>query len=212
MLRNSLLAAACSVSLMGCETAQNNQNTLIGAGAGAALGAAAGTLVGGDDRRNALVGAGIGLLAGSAVGFYLDEQERDLREGLAGTGAEVARDGDTLVVNFPGNVTFASDSSDVAPQFYQTLDDVSQTLNEYPASYLDVIGHTDSQGTPQYNLDLSDRRASSVASYFRSRGVAPARVVTYGQGETAPIADNSTVDGRQQNRRVELRITPATQG
>ncbi|MEM7506833.1 MAG: OmpA family protein [Pseudomonadota bacterium] len=212
MLRKTLVAATCCAALIGCETVQNNQNTAIGAGVGAAIGAAAGTLVGGDDRRNALVGAGIGLLAGAAVGQYLDQQQRELESSLAGTGAEVERNGDQLLVNFPGNVTFATDSAEISPQFYSTLDEVSGTLNRYPQSYLDVVGHTDSQGSNEYNQALSERRAASVSNYFRSRGVAPARIATFGQGETVPVADNSTAAGRQENRRVELRITPATQG
>ncbi|MEM7237612.1 MAG: OmpA family protein, partial [Pseudomonadota bacterium] len=105
-----------------------------------------------------------------------------------------------------------TDSSAVSPRFYGTLDQVSQTLNDYPQSYLDVVGHTDSTGSAEYNQDLSERRAGSVANYFRSRGVAPARIATYGQGETVPVATNDTESGRQENRRVELRITPATQG
>ena len=212
MFKKTLIAATCSVALIGCETVQNNQNTAIGAGVGAAVGAAAGTLVGGNDRRNALVGAGIGLLAGAAVGQYLDQQERELQANLAGTGAEVERSGDQLLVNFPGNVTFATDSAEISPQFYTTLDDVSATLNKYPKSFLDVVGHTDSQGSDQYNQALSERRANSVSSYFQSRGVAPARIASFGQGETTPVADNATASGRQQNRRVELRITPATEG
>ncbi|MEM0922823.1 MAG: OmpA family protein [Pseudomonadota bacterium] len=212
MFKKSLIAAVCCTALVGCETVQSNQNTAIGAAAGAALGAAAGTLVGGNDRRNALVGAGIGLLAGAAVGQYLDQQQRELEASLAGTGAEVERNGNELLVNFPGNVTFATDSAEISPQFYTTLDDVSATLNRYPESYLDIVGHTDSQGSTQYNQALSERRANSVGNYFRSRGVAPARVAAFGQGELAPVADNNTAAGRQQNRRVELRITPATQG
>ncbi|MEL6476460.1 MAG: OmpA family protein [Pseudomonadota bacterium] len=212
MLKKSLVAAVCCTALIGCETVQNNQNTAIGAGVGAAIGAAAGTLVGGNDRRNALVGAGIGLLAGAAVGQYLDQQQRELESSLAGTGAEVERNGDQLLVNFPGNVTFATDSAEISPQFYSTLDEVSGTLNRYPESYLDIVGHTDSQGSNEYNQALSERRAGSVGNYFRSRGVAPARIATFGQGETLPVANNATAEGRQQNRRVELRITPATQG
>ncbi|MEM9046049.1 MAG: OmpA family protein [Pseudomonadota bacterium] len=212
MLASRFLALSCVIALAGCQTAQNNQNTLIGAVAGAAVGAAAGTLVGGDDRRNALVGAGVGLLAGSAVGYYLDEQERQLQQDLAGTGAQVQRQGDSLLVNFPGNVTFATDSAAIEPQFYATLDSVSSTLNQYPESYLDVVGHTDSTGSEAYNLGLSERRSGSVANYLRSRGVLPARIAAYGEGETAPIATNETAEGRQQNRRVELKITPATQG
>ncbi|MEM8793009.1 MAG: OmpA family protein [Pseudomonadota bacterium] len=210
MTVNRFIALGCALALVGCQTVENNQRTVIGAVAGAAVGAAAGTLVGGDDRRNALVGAGIGLLAGSAVGYYLDEQERQLKQDLAGTGANVERQGDSLLVNFPGGVTFATDSASIEPQFYSALDDVSNTLNQFPESYLDVVGHTDSTGSEAYNLNLSEQRANSVANYLRSRGVAPARIVAFGQGETAPIATNETPTGRQQNRRVELKITPAT--
>lgn len=211
MLRNTLIAATCCVALVGCQTVQDNQNTAIGAGLGAAAGAALGTLVGGNDRRNALVGAGIGLLAGAAVGQYLDQQERDLRNNLAGTGAEVERQGDQLLVNLPSSITFATDSATIQPQFQSSLDRVSQTLNQYPESYIDVIGHTDSQGSEQYNQALSDRRAVAVGNYLSSRGVAQARLVAYGRGELEPVATNATSEGRAANRRVELRITPATQ-
>lgn len=211
-MRNILIAATCCVALVGCETVQENKRTAIGAGAGAAAGAALGTLVGGNDRRNALVGAGIGLLAGAAVGQYLDQQQRDLETSLAGTGAEVERQGDQLLVTMPSEVTFASDSAQIQPQFYGALNNVAATLQQYPSSYLDVVGHTDSQGEEAYNQRLSERRARSVADYLISRGVNPARVATYGQGETQPVASNETPDGRQANRRVELLITPATQG
>ena len=153
-----------------------------------------------------------GLLAGAAVGQYMDRQERELNEDLAGTGAEVTRDGDALLVSFPSNVTFGVDSSEIRPGFYSTLDDVSATLNRYPQSYLDVVGHTDSTGSDSYNQALSERRAESVSNYFRSRRVEPARIASYGLGETQPVGSNATDDGRQQNRRVELKITPATRG
>jgi len=212
MLKKIVFGAVCASMLASCQTAQDNPNTTAGALLGALGGAAVGTLFGGDDRRNALVGAGIGLLAGAAVGNYLDNQERELRADLAGTGAEVTRDGDQLLVNFPSNITFATDSSEIRPSFYRVLDDVSATLNRYPQSYLDVVGHTDSTGSNEYNQALSERRASAVANYFRSQGVAPARIASYGLGETQPIASNATAEGRAENRRVELRIIPATRG
>jgi len=198
--------------LVGCQTVRDNPNTAGGAILGALGGAAVGALLPGSSRTNALIGAGIGLLAGAAVGQYMDQQERDLRADLAGTGADIYRQGDTLVVNFPAQVTFGIDSSRIQPGFYRTLDDVSGTLNRYPQSYLDVVGHTDDTGSEAYNQSLSERRAGSVSNYFRSRGVEPARIASYGMGETQPIASNADVYGRQQNRRVELRITPATQG
>lgn len=211
MIRRTLIALTCCTALVGCETAANNQRALIGGGLGAAAGAALGTLVGGNDRRNALVGAGIGLLAGAAVGAYLDDQQRELEAGLAGSGADIQRVGDQLYVTLPAGVTFATDSATIQPQFQGPLDRVAQTLNQYPQSYIDVVGHTDSQGDEAYNQALSERRAQSVSSFLISRGVAPARLATYGLGETQPIADNGTASGRQANRRVNLIITPATQ-
>ncbi len=212
MLRKAIIVTVCSSLFVGCQTVRDNPNTTGGALIGALGGAAIGTLFGGDDRRNALIGAGVGLLAGAAVGRYLDDQERDLLRSVEGSGAEVYRDGDTLMVSFPANVTFDIDSAAIRPGFYHTLDDVSATLNRYPQSYLDVIGHTDSTGSDAYNQALSERRAGSVSNHFRSRGVEPARIAAYGMGETQPIASNATVSGRQENRRVELQVTPATQG
>jgi outer membrane protein OmpA-like peptidoglycan-associated protein len=212
MLKKVIIVAISGSLLVGCQTVRDNPNTAGGALIGALGGAAVGALLPGSSRTNALIGAGIGMLAGAAVGQYMDQQERELRAELAGTGADVYRQGDTLVVNFPSNVTFAVDSSDIRPGFYRTLDDVSGTLNRYPQSYLDVVGHTDSTGSEAYNQALSERRAGSVSNYFRSRGVEPARIASYGMGETQPVASNADSYGRQQNRRVELRITPATQG
>jgi len=212
MLKKVIIVAISGSLLVGCQTVRDNPNTAGGALIGALGGAAVGALLPGSSRTNALIGAGIGMLAGAAVGQYMDQQERELRADLAGTGADVYRQGDTLVVNFPSNVTFAVDSSEIRPGFYRTLDDVSGTLNRYPQSYLDVVGHTDSTGSEAYNQALSERRAGSVSNYFRSRGVEPARIASYGMGETQPVASNADSNGRQQNRRVELRITPATQG
>jgi outer membrane protein OmpA-like peptidoglycan-associated protein len=207
-MRQILIAATCSAALIGCETVQDNQRTAIGAGAGAAAGAALGTLV---DRRNALIGAGIGLLAGGAVGQYLDQQQQDLETSLAGTGAEVERQGDQLLVTMPSQVTFATDSAQIQPQFYGALNNVAATLQQYPSSYVDIVGHTDATGETAYNQQLSEGRARAVADYLISRGVNPSRVAAYGQGETQPVASNETEAGRQANRRVELLITPATQ-
>ena len=210
MLRKTLIAGVCCAALVGCQTVQDNKNTAIGAGAGALIGAAAGTLVGGNDRRNALIGAGIGLLAGAAVGAYLDQQERELNAGLSGTGASVERDGDALLVTMPSGITFDTDQSTIKPEFFGPLDRVAETLRRYPQSYIDIVGHTDSQGDASYNQGLSERRARAVQSYLAARGVNQSRMVAYGQGESAPVASNDTVAGRAANRRVEVKITPAT--
>jgi outer membrane protein OmpA-like peptidoglycan-associated protein len=209
--RNAVAAACAAALLASCAQGQGpTQRQATGAALGAALGAASGLLVGGDDRRNALVGAGIGLIAGAAVGTYLDEQERALRQDLEGTGADVERVGDTLLVTLPGGVTFETDSARVQPRFQRPLDGVAQTLQQYPSSYVDVIGHTDSTGEEAYNRRLSLMRANAVADELIARGVTPARIETAGLGETQPVATNETPEGRARNRRVELRIVPAT--
>ncbi len=182
---------------------------VLGAGAGYLLG----DLVGGrNSRTEEIVGAGIGAVAGAGIGYYLDEQEKKLRQRTAGTGIDVERDGDQLVLNMPGDVTFATDSAAVQPQFQSVLNDVAATLVEYESTYIDVYGHTDTRGSDAYNLDLSQRRARSVANYLNSRGVQPERMATRGYGESQPKCWPETTAADQQcNRRVEIRIVPITQ-
>ncbi|MFA5119525.1 OmpA family protein [Zavarzinia sp.] len=185
-------------------------NTGAGAGIGALLGAGVGAAVAGNRGQGALIGAGIGALAGGAVGYYMDEQERQLRQKMAGTGVEVQRVGDNIKLILPGGITFRTGSSEIQPQFYQPLDQIAGVLQQYPQSLVDVVGHTDNVGSQQMNQQLSERRASSVASYMLSRGVVAQRINAYGMGENQPVADNSTDFGRQQNRRVEILIRPYT--
>ena len=212
-IRNVLIATTCCAALVGCNHGGPGlSNTAVGAGVGAVLGAAAGTLVGGNDRRNALIGAGIGLLAGAAIGNYMDQQQRALEANLAGTGVEVKRTDDYILVTMPSQVTFDTGQSVIRREFYTTLDQVADSLNRYPSSYIDVIGHTDSRGGFEYNQQLSERRANAVRNYLASRAVNSARMAAYGQGETQPVADNGTIEGRQANRRVELKIIPAKEG
>lgn len=207
LLKKAILVTTVCSALIACQNGEISK-TGIGAGLGAAVGAGLGTLVGGDDRRNAIIGAGVGALAGGVVGNYMDKQQADLEQDLAGSGATVAREGDNLMVNLPGNITFATDSAQIQPQFYGTLNEISQTLNKYPNTYLNIIGHTDSTGDANYNQALSERRATSVSSYFISQGVMQQRVATQGRGETQPIASNDTPEGRQANRRVQIEIVP----
>jgi outer membrane protein OmpA-like peptidoglycan-associated protein len=138
----------------------------------------------------------------------MDRQEREIRERTAGTDVEVMRQGDDLILSMPSGITFATDSSSIQPQFRPTLDKVADVLDRYNQTYVDVYGHTDSTGSDAYNQALSERRADSVASYLVSRGVESARLEALGYGETQPIASNDTVEGRAQNRRVEIKIVP----
>lgn len=215
MLASTTAALALVGATTACVTDPNTgerhiSRTAIGGVGGAGLGYLLGGLVGGKTAR--IVGAGIGAAAGGYVGYRMDEQIRELEEVTAGTGVDVTEtpNGDGILVNFP-DVTFAVNSTTISPQMRSTLDGVAQSMIDYPNSLIDVMGHTDSTGSEQYNLDLSRRRAESVANYLVSRGVARARVETIGYGEQYPIADNTTETGRAQNRRVEIRITPITE-
>jgi outer membrane protein OmpA-like peptidoglycan-associated protein len=204
-----------SLLLGACQTTnpytgeQKTSSTAKGAGVGAAAGAIIGALAGGS-RQSALIGAGVGALAGGAVGHYMDAEEAKLRQQLAGTGVSVTRSGDNLILNMPGNITFATDQSDVKSQFYPVLNSVALVLKEYEKTLIDVVGFTDSTGAMQHNMELSQARAASVGQYLQSQGILAARIQTQGMGPQYPIASNGTADGRQANRRVELVLRPLT--
>lgn len=189
---------------------QQVSKTVIGAGVGAAGGAAIGALAGRGRAKAVLIGAGVGALAGGAVGVYMDAQEAKLRERLRGTGVSVTRAGDNLILNMPGHVTFETDRAEIRPGFYEILNSVGLVLKEYNKTIIEVMGHTDSTGAEAYNQSLSERRAASVGSYLVAQGIDGRRTLTQGFGERFPIASNGTPDGRQQNRRVELRLVPIT--
>lgn len=181
----------------------------IGALGGALGGYLLGDIVGGRrDRTEKILGAGIGAIGGAAIGSYMDRQEREIRERTAGTDIEVVRQGDDLILSMPSGITFATNSSSVQPEFRPTLDKVADVLDRYNQTYVDVYGHTDSTGSDAYNQALSERRADAVAQYLTMRGVESARLEALGYGKTQPIADNNTVEGRAQNRRVEIKVVP----
>jgi outer membrane protein OmpA-like peptidoglycan-associated protein len=203
-------AMALPLFLQACQTGPS-QRVLTGGAAGAILGAGAGMMAGGDDKRNAAIGAAVGAIAGAAVGGYMDEQERKLKEATAGTGIEVDRVGDQLQLTMPSNVTFAVNSATIQPGFYGPLNDVAKTLIDYPSTAVDIIGHASSDGADDYNMTLSQQRATSVRTYLINQGTQAVRINAIGMGETQPIADNSTAEGRAANRRVEIILTPITQ-
>jgi outer membrane protein OmpA-like peptidoglycan-associated protein len=184
--------------------------TAIGAVVGAGVGAGIGALATRHHAKGALIGAGAGALAGGAVGGYMDYQEAKLRKQLAGTGVSVTRVGDEIVLNLPGNVTFDTDRAEIRGDFYPVLNSVVLVLKEYDKTIIEVTGHTDSTGSDQHNLELSQRRADAVGGYLKGQAVNPLRVLTQGFGEQYPIVSNESPEGRQQNRRVELRLSPLT--
>jgi len=195
------------------QTGQKRMSKAAIGGIGGALGGyLLGDLVGGrHDRTEKILGAGIGAIAGAGIGSYMDEQERKLRQQTAGSGVDVIRQGDDLLLRMPSGITFAFNDASVQPQFRPTLDEVSSILSQYPKTYIDVYGHTDSDGSDAYNQTLSERRAQSVAGYLTSHGVQSARIATRGFGETQPIASNATEEGKAANRRVEIKISPVTE-
>lgn len=214
-----VFVALLTLNLAGCYTYdpytgdKKVSDTTKGAGIGAAAGAVVGLLTGGDaaaHRKNALIAAGVGALAGGAIGNYMDRQEANLRHELQGTGVSVTRMGDNITLNMPGKITFKTNSAELDPSFYKVLNSVDIIVKKYDKTVVEVAGHTDSTGSAEYNQQLSERRANSVAQYLENQGLASNRVVTVGAGETHPIADNSTPEGRQANRRVELTLTPLT--
>jgi outer membrane protein OmpA-like peptidoglycan-associated protein len=213
--------AAIAAVLSGCETLDpyTGESETSKATKGALIGAAAGVVAGlmsGDDaverRQHALIGAGIGALAGGAVGNYMDKQEAELRAELQGTGVSVTRVGDNITLNMPGNVTFDTDSAALRPQFFGVLNSVGKVLTEYDKTVVEVAGHTDSTGSDSHNMQLSQRRANTVGEYLYTQGIMDQRIISVGMGEHHPIADNSTPEGRQLNRRVEITLVPVTAG
>ena len=218
-LNKKIFAMLISVTLIaGCatsdpftgekETNKTSQGALWGALGGVLLGAAT---AGKKDRQARMLrAAGIGAVAGGSVGFYMDKQEDKLRMQLQSTGVSVTRNGDSIILNMPGNVTFATNSSNISADFYRVLDSVALVINEFEKTYVDIVGHTDSTGAQQYNQTLSEARASSVARYLESQKVLPQRIITKGAGPAQPIASNDTPAGRAMNRRVEIILTPIT--
>lgn len=214
MFRKASAALAALMLVVGCSTVdpvtgeREPNRTANGALIGAIVGAAAGTLAGGDDRRNAMIGAGIGALGGAAIGNYMDRTYQNLRERLAGTGVGVERVSQSQIkLIFPSDLTFDVNQDTVKSQFSGTLRDTGSVLRTYDQTTVDVIGHADSTGADDYNLDLSQRRANNVASLLQSGGVQRQRILSEGHGEREPRASNATESGRSQNRRVEVYIS-----
>lgn len=182
----------------------------IGAGVGAVLGAGIGVLSSSkkDRGKGALIGAAAGAALGGGAGYYMDVQEAKLREKMQGTGVSVTRQGDNIVLNMPNNVTFDTNSSTLKPAGANTLVGVAMVLKEYEKTAVNVVGHTDSTGSRALNMTLSQQRADGVASALITQSVAANRIRSSGVGPDQPIASNSTAEGKAQNRRVEITLSP----
>ena len=214
----SVLSLVTATLLASCATytgQTSDPNDPNRTGRGAAIGAVAGAVLGaatGDNaterRQRATVGAALGAATGAGIGAYQDRQEARLRQQMAGTGVEVERQGNNIMLNMPSGITFDFDRYDLKPEFRPVLDNLASTLNEYYQTRIEIVGHTDSKGSDAYNQTLSQNRANSVANYLGGRGVASNRMIVSGAGETRPVASNDTEAGRAQNRRVEITLVP----
>ncbi|UJF24865.1 OmpA family protein [Suttonella sp. R2A3] len=195
-----LVAGAAALTLAGCQTLSQNQNAAIGTGIGALVGGVAGHQVNDDNGR--YVGAAVGALAGGLIGNYMDRQEQQLQQQMQGSGVGVNRvDQGTLQLNIPSEVLFGVDQSQITQAFYPTLNQIAQTLQQYPNTIVHVYGFTDGSGSEQHNLQLSQKRAQNAAQYLVAQGVNSQRFVVQGYGERFATAQNNP-----QERRVEVFI------
>ena len=209
LLRNSLVITGAALVLSACNTinpytgeSQTSRALKYGAISGAVCGLI-GAADSGQHARNAALGCGA---IGAGVGAYMDVQEAELRQELQGTGVQVTRNGDQLDLIMPGNITFNTNEFGLRSDFLDVLDSVGVILYKYKDTRLRVTGHTDSTGAADYNYNLSNRRATSVANHLAAGGVDQSRLIVQGMGPDQPIASNANESGRAMNRRVELQI------
>jgi len=209
----AMIATGALVLVTACAD-QGGPNDNFQARNGAAIGAGLGVLAGvisGDTaaerRRNAARGAVFGGLIGGGIGNALDRQEEELRAQMGGN-IGIVNNGQNLVVTLPQDILFATNSTTVSGASQSDLSTLATSINRYPDTTVNAVGHTDNVGGASFNFDLSQRRAQSVTSVLINAGVSPARIRSIGRGEDAPVATNQTSEGRQQNRRVEIIITP----
>ncbi|MEX3693335.1 OmpA family protein [Paraburkholderia sp. BR14263] len=199
--RVAVLATAATL-LAGCATEQQN-NTAVGTGVGAAAGAGIGALAG--KGKGAAIGGAVGALAGGIAGYNWQAIKQKLTGATAGTGTQIAEQPDgSLKLNIPSGISFDTDSAAVTPAFAPVLQRVAQTIAQHPELAAQVVGYTDSTGSAAHNQVLSQNRAQSVAYALNQYGVAPNRLTAEGRGDSLPVASNDTAAGRAKNRRVEI--------
>lgn len=219
--RRLITAAAAVALLSGCasQNPYDNQGQAQGSsgisktakygGLGALAGAVAGAAIDHNNRgKGALIGAAVAGAASAGYGYYADRQEAALRESMANTGVEVQRQGDQIKLIMPGNITFATDSSNISSSFYTPLNNLGNSFKQFNENNIEIVGYTDSTGARQHNMDLSLQRAQAVSNYLTSQGVDGSRLSVRGAGPDQPIASNADANGRAQNRRVEVNLKP----
>ncbi|MEN8834045.1 MAG: OmpA family protein [Pacificibacter sp.] len=207
------LPLVATLAVAGCtdmsDMSDPNSKARQGAITGALVGGIIGLAKNDGNVGKGVGGAIIGGALGAGVGSLLDKQEADLRQQMGNDNVSIVNTGSELIVTLPQDILFATDSSVVRAGLQSDISALARNLQDYPSTTVQVIGHTDNVGSAAYNQELSTRRASAVAAILTSNGVQPYRVHPYGRGEDAPVATNLTPEGREQNRRVEIVISPA---
>ena len=210
-----LFALGLLIGLTNCNTVRNANNSQKGAVIGATSGAVIGAIIGNNVGKKgkggelgAIIGGVVGGSAGAVIGKKMDKQAQEIEEEIPG--ATVERVEESIVVTFDENsgVNFATNKYDINSVSQETLDKLAGIFMEYPETKILVVGHTDSSGADEYNMTLSEKRANAVSNYLGTHGVSSSRITTRWFGETQPISDNSTAEGRAKNRRVNIAIMP----
>jgi outer membrane protein OmpA-like peptidoglycan-associated protein len=204
-MRNGVVAAVLclSIALIGCSASNAVKGGAIGAGGGAVVGGVIGNAAG-NTALGAIIGAAVGGTAGAIIGNNMDKRAEEMRQDLAN--AKVERVGEGIKITFDSGILFVTNSSELQPAAKANIESLSKILNKYPDTNILIEGDTDNEGTKEYNQQLSERRAQSVADHQKGQGVAGSRISTVGLGELNPVTSNATAAGRQLNRRVEVAI------
>lgn len=209
------LSATVALGIAGCDDMTRGERTAAGAAVGAVVGAVVGHQV--DDDKGRYVGAVVGAIAGGAVGRYMDTQQNEfeqlLKDEQARGDLQIVRIADDAVlIGLASNASFDTASAQIKPVATNTYGKIADVLKKYPKTIVHVIGHTDSRGTDEYNMDLSQRRANSVTQFMTNASISPNRLISQGRGETEPRATNETEAGRAANRRVDIIVRAIVEG
>jgi outer membrane protein OmpA-like peptidoglycan-associated protein len=205
-IRNKIVIIGLAIGVLGagCSSLTKTQKgAAIGAGAGGTIGAFIGHSAG-NTALGAIIGGAVGGTAGAFIGHKMDKQAAEIKQTVPG--ATVVRQGEGIIIKFDSGILFDSDKADLKAAAQSNLHNLAASLQNNPQTNILIVGHTDNTGTEDHNMDLSIKRAESVRSFLVSSNVDGSRLTTQGKGETEPIADNNTVNGRTQNRRVEIAI------
>lgn len=194
---------ALSVFIYGCSASNAVKGGVIGGVGGGVVGGVIGHYAG-NTALGAIIGAAVGGTAGALIGNYMDKQAEEMQKDIAG--AKIERVGEGIKITFDSGILFATNSSTLEPQAKTNINNLAAILNKYADTNILVTGHTDSDGTEQYNQSLSERRAKSVSDYTAMQGVSSSRFSVVGLGELEPVASNNTPDGKRMNRRVEIAV------